>query len=179
MADRVLNDEEVRYLDLWLRDNEELAEGWPADVISTRVRHVLADGRVTQEEREHLKQTLSALLGGTLEETGAATGGATRLPIDAVATIEIPNRRFCFTGTFLFGTRAARERAVEGRGGIAIQRVTQELDYLVIGTMTTHSWANTSFGRKIEKAVEYQKRGEHVKIVSEQQWESCIRAPVV
>jgi hypothetical protein len=36
--------------------------------------------------------------------------------------------------------------------------------------MTTQSWANTSFGRKIEKAVGYQKKGSPLLIVSEEQW---------
>jgi hypothetical protein len=171
MADQVLNDEEIRYLDLWLRDNEPLAQSWPGEAVYARVRGVLTDGKIAEEEREHLKQTLSALIGGTLRETGAAIGGSTELPIQEVASIQIPKKTFCFTGTFLFGTRAACERAVE--------RVVRGLDYLVIGALTTRSWAHTSFGRRIEKALEYQKAGEHVKIIGERQWESGIRSSIV
>ena len=48
--------------------------------------------------------------------------------------------------------------------------VTKTLDYLILGTYVTDSWAHESFGRKIEKAVKYRESGTSIVIMSEEQW---------
>lgn len=45
-----------------------------------------------------------------------------------------------------------------------------KLDYLVLGPLVTPSWAHTSFGRKIEKAIDYQRRGCLIEIIDESGW---------
>lgn len=172
LADGNLNEAEVRFLDLWLRDNEDIASAWPGEAIAKRVRETMADGIITPDELEYLKQTLNDLIGGTLQETGAASGLATRLPIndDRAVPVSFRDTAFCFTGNFLFGTRAACERAVQQRGAQAFSDVRANLEYLVIGTMVSRDWANTSHGRKIEKAVSYQQKGNPLLIISEEHW---------
>lgn len=170
LADQKLNDEEIRFLDLWLADHDDIATTWPGEVLVARVQEVLKDGLITEEEREYLKSTLEELLGGSLEDTGAASGLATTLPINEIKKIVISDKSFCFTGNFLFGTRKVCEKAISDRGGIAVPRVRKDLGYLVIGTLVSRDWAHTSHGRKIEKAVEYQRAGSPILIVSEEQW---------
>ena len=174
MSDGVLNDKEIRYLDLWLSDNRDIASTWPGEVIYSRIQKVLVDNIITDEEREHLKQTLSELIGGTLQETGAASGVSTSLPVDDIDSIKIPGNLFCFTGNFIYGTRKACECAIIEKGGIAIPKVRLDLNYLVIGTMSSREWAHTSHGRKIEKVIEYKKRNCPIFIVSEKQWVECL-----
>lgn len=171
MADGELNDEEIKYLDHWLSGNLALASTWPGEVIYSRIRSILADNKITEDEREHLTQTLSDLIGGTLQETGAASGAATSLPIDEdVDSIDIKDNLFCFTGNFLYGTRKACERAITERGGTTTPRIRKDLNYLVIGTMASRDWAHTSHGKKIEKAMEFRKDQCLIFIVSEKQW---------
>ncbi len=170
IADQVLNDAEIQFLNLWLSDNQEIAETWPAEVIYAKVKGVLSDGLITEQEREYLKEVLSDVLGGNLQDTGAASGLSTSLPVDNIESIEIPLSSFCFTGNFLYGTRSACERAIEQRQGSVQSRVTMDLDYLVIGTLTSREWAHTSFGRKIEQAVEYKNKGAGIRIINEAQW---------
>jgi len=170
LADDILNDKEIEFLNVWLLDNKEIATTWPGEVIYARVCDVLADGVITEDERAYLKQTLIDLLGGTLQETGATSGLSIGLPIDDINKIEIIDNLFCFTGNFLFGTRNACEQAIIDRGGLIYQRVKKDLNYLVIGTMTTHEWKYTSYGTKIEKAIYYKKKGVSIFIVSEEQW---------
>jgi NAD-dependent DNA ligase len=170
LADGQLVDEEIRFLDTWLADNDDISSTWPGEVIVTRIRDILSDGVITEEEREYLKMTLSDLLGGTLEETGATSGIATRLPVDDIETIVISDNLFCFTGNFLYGTRKACERAIVERGGEASSSIRTNLNYLVIGTLVSRDWANTSHGRKIEKAIDYKNKGRPIQIVSEEQW---------
>jgi NAD-dependent DNA ligase len=172
LADEELNEAEVRFLDHWLRDHEDIVSVWPGDVIAKRVREVLADGIVTKEELEHLKQTLKDLIGGTLQDTGATNGLATRLPVndDCAIPVNFRDTAFCFTGNFLFGTRSACERAVLERGAQILTNIKKSLGYLVIGTMVSSEWANSSHGRKIEKAINYQQAGSTLLIISEEHW---------
>ncbi|MGR3292896.1 MAG: BRCT domain-containing protein [Candidatus Scalindua sp.] len=99
------------------------------------------------------------------------SGASTSLPIDEdVDSIDIKDNLFCFTGNFLYGTRKACERAIIERGGTAIPRVRKDLNYLAIGTMASSAWANTSHGRKIEKAIEFKNDNCPIYIISEKQW---------
>lgn len=170
LVDGSLSDDEIRFLDTWLADHVELACSWPGEIVYARVREVLADGTITEDERNYLKQTLSDLIGGEFLETGATSGSSTRLPLDTVESVEIPGKNFCFTGAFIFGTRKACERAVQERSGVALSRIRHDLDYLVIGELASREWAYTSHGRKIEKAVKYKSDGFPILIVSETDW---------
>lgn len=172
LADGELNHKEITFLQMWLLDNEDIAQVWPGDIIAKRIRDVLADGVITQDELAHLKQTLQDLIGGSLQQSGATSGLSTRLPLndDKATPIKFNDNAFCFTGNFMYGTRAACERAIMQRGGTAFDGVRKNLEYLVIGTMVSEDWANTSHGRKIEKAVEYQNKGCPILIISEEHW---------
>jgi NAD-dependent DNA ligase len=170
LADEVLNEKEVRFLDLWLRDNSAISSVWPGSAIASRVSAVLADGVVTQVELSDLRETLSKLLGGSLEQTGVAGGLSTRLPVDESAQVTIAGRSFCFTGKFVRGPRSECERIVSELGGLVFDNVTLRLDYLVIGTLISPDWAFSSHGRKIEKAKEV---GRTI-IVHEEQWAAAV-----
>lgn len=174
LADHVLNEAEVIFLGLWLRDHPDIARVWPGSVIAERVQAILADGKVSDEELEQLKEVLTSLLGGTWEQTGAATGLSTDLPVQDDAQIMLADRCFCFSGKFVFGTRSACERAVVERGGMVHKEISRDLDFLVVGTLISPDWLNTSFGRKIEKAVGYQKDGCRIQIVPEKRWNDAI-----
>ena len=174
MADSLLNNKEIIFLDTWLADHEELATEWPGNVLSKKIREVLADGIITGEEREHLESILNDFIGGTLEESGATSGMATRLPVDKNAKIEIPGNDFCFTGKFLFGERTACEKVTKKKGGRILGSVHADPCFLVIGALASPDWKHSSYGTKIEKAVEYQKKGHNVQIVKEQQWVEAI-----
>src|SRR4051812_33737808 len=67
IADTQLNDSEIRFLDRWLDKHDAASCEWPGDVLHARVREVLADGIITEEERVYLLKTLSMLVGGHLE----------------------------------------------------------------------------------------------------------------
>jgi hypothetical protein len=170
LADGDLNDEEITFLNAWLEDNKEIATTWPGKVVYARVRDVLADGVITEDEREHLKKTLGDLISGTLDDTGASCDSTTGLPIDDIDGISIADNAFCFTGNFLYGPRVACERAVQERGGASFPGVGPEVNYLVIGTLASEEWAETLHGIEIEKAIEHKEEGHPISIISEEQW---------
>ncbi|MFC1626428.1 BRCT domain-containing protein [Pseudomonadota bacterium] len=170
MADGKLTDDEIFFLSAWLDEHENINSYWPGDILASRIKEALADGEISDHERKHLESTLISLIGGTLQETGATSGQSTSLPVNPNANIIIPNNTFCFTGTFIYGTRKKCEQAVLERGGMSINRVSQKIDYLVLGSLITGSWAQTSFGRKIEKAIEMQRKGLAIEVIGEDLW---------
>lgn len=169
IADGELNEREIQFLSTWLSEHSEVAESWPGEVVVKRVRDVLADGQITQSEADYLKQTLIGLVGGSFSEMGAIADDAVALPIERSVSVSIPQSSFCFTGQFVYGTRAACERAVETRGG-SICGVNRRLRYLVIGELSSRDWKYSSFGTKIESVMRLKQEGAVVSVVGESQW---------
>jgi NAD-dependent DNA ligase len=176
IADNQLNDIEIRYLRTWIKQHEEIADQWPMSNVRFKVNEVLADGVITEPERVHLVDILKKMTRVDFLETGDTTADGPMLPVDDDAPVEFQDMLYCFTGDFIFGTRAACERAVLARGAMAVSRVSMKLDYLVIGNMVTKSWRNTTYGTKIETALKYRERGRPVRIVSEDHWAAAIKA---
>lgn len=172
LADKFLNDDEIRFLKNWLDGARDVALTWPGNVIYNQVQAALADGTVTFEERNHLVETLQQLLGGKLDDVAEASF-VTELPIDRLEGIEVEGKLFCFTGDFVFGPRRICEQAVERRGGI-VSNVTKKLDYLVVGGLGSPEWKHGSFGTKIEKAMQHKHSGARIFLVHEDTWASAL-----
>jgi NAD-dependent DNA ligase len=142
-------------------------------VIFKRVRETLADGVLTSDELHYLRETLEKAIGGSFFDDGAVAAGSSTLPVESETTVVIPGSSFCFTVKFLFGTRAACERAVTVRGGV-IDSVQRNLDYLVIGELSSRDWKYSSHGTKIEAAMRVKATGCGLAVVAESQWVSAL-----
>lgn len=59
---------------------------------------------------------------------------------------------------------------------MAVDGITSKLEYLVVGSLIEPSWAHTSYGRKIEKAIDYIAKGHGISIISEHQWVEALGA---
>lgn len=169
VADGELNVKEIQFLSAWLSENTLLGESWPGEVVLKRVREVLADGIITEDERQYMYDTLTQLVGGDFSTDGAVSTTSSQLPLDRSVVLRVPGSSFCFTGKFIYGTRAACERAVESRGG-RVAAIHRSLDYLVIGELTSRDWKYSAFGAKIESAMRLKGDGSPLHIVSEAQW---------
>lgn len=170
IADARITPSEIHFLRTWLSDNRELTDEWPGRVIAMRLNTILDDGMITADECTDFLQTLREIVSNDFTATGSASPESPALPIDDDPSIFFREMTFCLTGRFLWGTRAACERAILGLNGTIVDNVTQGLNYLVIGAMIEPQWAHTTYGRKIEKAVKYRDDGHDIVIVSEHQW---------
>lgn len=173
LCDGHLNDDEVRFLHNWLTQNESIATVWPGDAIYARVKDILADGVITNQERTYLTEMLQQLVGGSTEELAEATH-VTELAIDRSATVAIPEATFCLTGDFVFASRAHCESVIQKRGGFTSKTVTKKVNYVVVGGLGSSEWKHGSFGTKIEKAMQYKRQGIPLLIVHEDQWASAL-----
>lgn len=176
VADGHLHDLEVAYLRTWLTENAQLRETWPASIIWQRTSEALRDGVIDDNERAQLLDCLLQLATDQFADTGSATPEPIPLPIEDCVTIDFPGSSFCFTGNFVFGTRARCERITLEAGGTIADRVSKRCDVLVIGTMVAAAWVQTSYGRKIEAAVKLQDDGHPIEIISEKRWTEALKS---
>lgn len=182
VADGKLCDDEIHFLHTWLLENRETTASWPGNVIATRVQAILADGVITERERQDLTHTLQHLTGNDFADTGSAAPVAPAtppgLPVDNSAQIIFDGAVFCCTGKFIHGSRAACHRDIESAGGMVADTLTMSVDYLVIGALVSDQWVFESYGRKIEKAAALREKHGKPVIVSEQRWAAALCAKV-
>jgi hypothetical protein len=171
LADGHLNDAEIVALDQWLTNYGDVLPDWPARHLAARVRDVLEDGLIEEEERTDLQTFLEQAAGVEGTERFDAP---TSLPLTRPAPhVEHDGRSFCLTGTFIYGPRRVVEWEIEKWGGRLASGVARA-DYLIIGAGVSGAWKFTTHGRKIEEAVAHVESGRKIAIVSESHWSSSL-----
>jgi|SRR3569832_1411124 len=172
-ADGVINQAEAEYLQKWLVAHQDVSRNPVTSNLLTRVNQMLVDNVLDAEESRELFETLQKISGGDFE-LGEILKSST-VPLDAPPpSVVCKDSRFCFTGTFAFGPRSECENAVITRGGQA-GSLTMHTNYLVIGVYATGSWKHSSWGNKIERALEIKAGGTPIAIVGEQHWLQFVR----
>jgi NAD-dependent DNA ligase len=169
LADRHLGDDEIHYLNDWLDNHYGVASGFPGNVIHQRIRKVLADGVITEEERSHLVDTLDMLINERLEDL-AEQVDLTELWFDQIGLIEFDHTRFCLTGNFVYGPREVCRQAIEQRGGVVMPSVGAGPQFLVVGALGVDEWRDGGLGRDIEAAMRLRAQGKPVRIIPEDCW---------
>lgn len=169
IADAELRDCEIEFLYKWLAANDAAHANPVIGILMERIRDIFSDGYVDEQERTDLASVLEALTANDFEIGEVLK--SSDLPLTSPApNIEFANRVFCFTGTFTYGPRRACEALVARLGGECSKTLTQQTDYLIVGSYATASWHQSSFGRKIEHAVQLRGKGAPVAIVAERHW---------
>lgn len=174
LANGDIDQSEAEYLLKWLDANREFGDHFPFNVLYPRIYDMLSDGVFDSDEEGELMQMLLALQGGTLEgNESQAVSNATILPVcDPVPSVEFEGKKFVVTGNFATGNRKEVTQLIEALGGIVKKDVIKAIDYLVIGEVGSRDWMHSSFGRKIEKAVNYRETGLPISIITEEHWYS-------
>lgn len=151
LADGHVNQNEAGFLLNWLETNQHAADKWPAKVIYPRIRAMLADGVLDDDEEQELITLLMGVTGSPkINVTG--TGASTTLPFDDPA----PRREV--------------EEAILGRGGKCKKTPCKNTAFLVVGEVGSRDWIHSTFGRKIEKAVELRDGGAGIAIIPEERF---------
>ena len=71
-------------------------------------------------------------------------------------------RQFC-----LRGTKTCNGKYIAERGGIVDSNMKKRTDYLIIGSYACQAYSNGTYGAKVKKAIEYNKKGGNVQIMKE------------
>jgi NAD-dependent DNA ligase len=170
LADGIVTTEEALLLINWMEANPDVIAQWPASALADRLDRIFADGVVEPHEQRELEALLREIT-GTLEDGEQAVGRTATLPLNSPPpALEFDGWEYVFTGRFACGTRRWCQQAVEARGGTITGDVRMRTNVLVVGTYGSRDWAHSSYGRKIQKAVDYRARGAPVRIVAEDHW---------
>lgn len=174
VADGIINQHEAEFLQKWLQCNNEIADTWPANVLYNRTVEMLCDGVLDHDEQMELLELLTSFTGQIPVEKELENMSST-LPLDSPApALSFNGRTFCFTGKLVSGTRKDCHQTTVLQGGQVSKTVTLKTDYLVIGVIGSRDWAHTSYGRKIERAMEIKNQGHQIAIVSEDHWAKTV-----
>jgi NAD-dependent DNA ligase len=168
-ADGKVEQSEAEFLHSWLIQSRQTTDNPVIINLLSRVDAMLEDGVLDAEESAELLSILHKITGEPSEVGELAK--STSLPVDHPApSITFDGNFFLFTGTCVYGTRKDCQAAIEQLGGINAKSVNKKLNYLVLGTYVTDSWIHESYGRKIEKAMQYREEGIPITIITEEHW---------
>ena len=174
VADGKVTTEEAKVLHRFLQ-RASLHPTQITDTLLARLSDFFIDGVLDDDEAIELLELLRGISGGELADGELAKSSSLPLCKPAPEVI-ILDRTFCFTGTFAYGSRDVCKKVISQYGGYCERSgITFNTDYLVIGSYVTDSWKHETFGRKIEKAMDYRDRKGHLQIVSEDTWLRALR----
>lgn len=171
LADGKVNQAEAEFLMSWLVQSRQASDNPIIINLLQKVTAMLEDGVLDKGESDELLGILRKISGEQSEIGELAKTSS--LPInDPLPEVNFEGASFLFTGTCAFGTRKQCNDATQSLGGTVAKSVNKNLNYLVLGTYVTDSWVHETFGRKIEKAVEYRDSGVPIAILTEEHWAS-------
>lgn len=169
IADGVISQDEITYIARWLESHPDSWGSWPVSTIISRLNSILSDEIYSEDEERDLLELMTSIC--RVSNANEALAMSSDLPLSYPAPpVNVEGYTFCLTGTFEFGTRMAVINELEKRGGIMLNGIRKDLDYLIVGSIASRDWKHSSFGNKILQAVEYREKGLPVHIISEQHW---------
>ncbi|MBL0041647.1 MAG: BRCT domain-containing protein [Xanthomonadales bacterium] len=176
LSDGVVSAMEAQFLKDWIERNAIHANAFPFDIVYRQLQSALADGVFDEHEEQDLLSTLVNLVGGEQRDFAHASPSlASALPLcQPTPAIHFAGSVFVVTGTFAFGNRRQVIDALESRQASAASSVSKKVNFLVIGEIGSQAWRHSSYGRKIEAAVELREAGVPLRIVSEPHWREAL-----
>lgn len=169
IADGKVDQSKAEFLMSWLVQSRQASDNPVVANLLAKVGAMLQDQVLDSEESSELLGILRGIAGDP-SEIGELAKSAS-LPINNPApNVIFPSRCFVFTGTCAYGTRAQCHQATEALGGVIATGINKSVTYVVLGTYVTDSWAHETYGRKIEKAVQYREQGVPLAIITEEHW---------
>ncbi len=171
IADGTVNTKEGEFLLSWIKTHFDKYDinTYPVNTIYDRLTSSLKDGIIDSEESKELLELLTSFTGDIPIVQQVASMSSTLPLCNPFPEVSFEDKIFCLTGAFTIGTRAKVEELIQDLGGIAQKTPTLKTNFLIIGILGSGEWIHSSYGRKIEKAVELRDiNGKDIKIISEE-----------
>lgn len=159
-ADGKVNNEELSYLNDWLNENKYLSNTWLFDEVTKIINKVVDDGCFSPESEQKVLHISSIILSDLGDSDNSSLIDSIKLNPNENA-IYIEGKSFCITGNSLYNTRAEIAQMIQDRGGIVRTSVSTKTDYLLICDEKNSCWAFSTYGRKVEKAMQLQSTQNH------------------
>lgn len=151
--DGEITESECRNLRQWLYDNIYLSDHFPFDRTIEMVEKVLEDGVVTSEESRQMSKMICDMLN----------------PVETLRSHvnSVEGKHVCLSGNFAYGQKSDVEQYIVERGGIIDSAVKKTTNILMIGDCECQAYSNGTYGTKVKKAMEYNKKGCTIQIIKE------------
>lgn len=159
--DGEITEGECKNLRQWLYDNIYLSDHFPFDRTIEIVERVLADGVITSEE----SQEMTALICDMLN------------PVETLKSqvYSVEEKHVCLSGNFAYGQKSDVEEYIVDHGGIIDGNVKKATDILLVGDCECQAYSNGTYGTKVKKAMEYNKKGCNIQIIKEADFFAAIK----
>lgn len=161
-CDDVINEDEIINLQKWLAEHDYLKGVYPFDKIYCMVENVLADGKLSEEEKEELAVAFRELYSPVSSR------------VEENTQIELTGKKFCLSGEFSCASKSEVSKKLVEKGAIEKSGVSSKLDYLFVGGSGSAAWKFGKIGGKIAKAMELQEKGGKIQIIGEDEMEEYI-----
>ncbi|MEO9655921.1 BRCT domain-containing protein [Marinomonas sp.] len=170
VSDDQVNDDELSYIVDWINNHADLVDDPTVrDVVIKMVEFSKIESLNANDEAtllSFLKQTS----GIQFLETGATDVHPMDHIADTINSMDHTGARICFTGVFDTGSRKQIETIATSLGAITRKDPSKSIDYVIIGSQVSPDWKHTSFGRKIQRAIELRENGHPLTILTESHW---------
>ena len=168
LADKRLVTEEVEFLRSWLRQNPEVAGGYPVKGLFIRICEMLEDRVIDGEEEKELLEQLHELTSSKKKKKKAASK-KTFAPSFAspVPPITFKKKTFYLHGQFIIGTKEWLHDIISQNGGLLTEELNDCADFCIIGAMS-------DINTLAEKHPELKKL-KKTNIVAEEDWISALK----
>lgn len=160
-ADRHVAKREAFEIKKWLDEHADfLEQHWSLIELKRKVESVLESGEITSEESDNII-SFCKIFGSKkafIKDDEPTWSISSKIDKDHLSElyfeshVEIKNKVFCFTGAM----EMKREKAkalLESKGGIYSDSVNEEVDYLVIGKYANPRISQSTYGLKLESAM--------------------------
>ncbi len=177
-ADNKITEEELNNLSSWMDAHEHLRTCYPYDELDSLMTVVLADKKIDSQEHKMLLTAFQEFIPISNKRTISQPMIVEQQTIKGLCAIcpeiKIAQSQFCFTGASSFYTRNQFIEIVTNLGGLVVNNVSKNLNYLIIGAAGNPCWAYACYGRKVEAAVNLRKQGYHILLVHENDFRDVI-----
>ena len=160
IIDNKVSTEECKNLQTWLYENSYLYGHFPYDQILSVVESVLEDEIITENESALLIDIINSLLS----------------PIEDLKQqiYSVKNKNVCLTGNFSHGSKDEISNLIISQGGFIDKTVKKTTNILIIGSLGSESYSQGTYGKKFEKAIYFNNRGNNIAIIKEDDYFSNV-----
>lgn len=160
-VDGQITESECKNLRQWLYDNIYLSDHFPFNKAMEVLDKILEDSIITKEEAEYITHMINEMLN----------------PVDCLKEEinSVDGKHVCLSGNFAYGQKSDVEKFIISKGGIIDSSVKKSTDILMIGNCECQAYSNGTYGTKVKKAIEYNEKGSHIKIIKESDFFSSIK----
>jgi len=191
-CDKKITLEELESLNDWLLDYEDFKNWWPFNDLTKLIKKISKDNIIDLDEDRELKEFFldftetfydnpeihdkeyyrdSYMIAPTLNIYKSISSICENNP-----KIIFENKKFCFTGPAASGKRKDLFETITKHGGYPVKNIVNNLDYLIIGAQASPAWIYSTYGRKIEKVINKNKKGESISIIQEVDFIKAVEA---